>query len=108
MLGRARRAVAPCLVGGRCALGLYADDRYVRPQRLRHERGARRAAAAADRNDEHVDVGPLGQDLERRGADPGDEVWLVARVHVAQATGSGAALALLPRVVVIVPMLDDR
>ena len=53
--------------------------------RVRTMRTAARAAAAADRHQDDVDVGLLFEDLQRVGADAGDEQRLVGGMHVAQA-----------------------
>ena len=59
----AHRARPPGVVGGRRGLGLHADHLATRPQPLRHDAGAGGPAAAADGDDDHVDLGLVGEDL---------------------------------------------
>ena len=66
-----------------------------------------RAAAAADRDDHHVDLRLLLEDLERDRGHSRDQARLVPGVHVAVAVGGGETFALLPGLVEVAPVLDD-
>jgi hypothetical protein len=92
-----QRARLPGAEGGRRRLRLDADHLDLRPDRLRDDARAGGAAAAADRDDDRVDVGPVLEDLERLGADAGDQERLVAGVDVAVAVLGGEPLAVLAR-----------
>ena len=71
-------------VRGRIPLGLHADDFDLRVDRLRADRHARYQPAAADRNDEHVEVRRLRQHFEPERALPGDHRRIVERMHQRQ------------------------
>ena len=62
------------------ALGLHADDVQVGAERLRRRRHAGDQAAAADGDDQGVDLGLLGEHLERDRALAGDHRQVVERM----------------------------
>ena len=78
-------ALLPRSVGRRRRVGLDADHLDAGAHRLGGDARARRAAAAAHRHDDHVDRRLVLEQLERRGADAGDQLRLVAGVDVAVA-----------------------
>src|SRR3989442_15771095 len=92
-LGEGVRAVAdnagPVLprprerVGSR---GLHADDFGVAADAASYDRAAARAAASADRHQDHVRIWELLEDFERVGSNSGEKKRLVRREHVAQPT----------------------
>ena len=90
-----------------CGLRLHADHLDLGPDRLRDDAGAGGAAAAADGHDDRIDVGPVLDDLERLGSDPGDQERLVAGVHVAVAVLGGEALAVLAGRVEVLSVHDQ-
>ena len=92
--------------GGR-GVRLDADDLDLRPDRLGDDAGSGSPAAAADRHDDRIDVGTLLEDLERAGADAGDQERLVAGVHVAVAVLDGEALTMLAGLVEVPPVHDQ-
>ena len=68
-----QRAGPPGAVGGRGRLGLHADHLDRRADGLGHHAGPGRAAAAADRDHDRLDVRPGLEDLQGAGGDAGDE-----------------------------------
>ena len=72
-----RVLAAQCRPHGRIELGLDADDLGVRLQRLDGDGDAGDEAAAADRHDDRVEVGTVGDDLEADGALSGDDARVV-------------------------------
>ena len=78
---------APCGVVGMRGLG--TEDADARRQRAGDDRRPRQQAAAAARRDDDVEVGDLGEKLERRRRLPGDHVEVVERMDQ-----RGAAFAL--------------
>mmetsp|Transcript_66662 Transcript_66662/g.171619 ORF Transcript_66662/g.171619 Transcript_66662/m.171619 type:complete len:236 (-) Transcript_66662:240-947(-) len=65
-------------------IGLNADDRGARLQRLHREADAREEADAAGGHQHVVDLGQLLDDLESHGAGAGDDLRVVIAVDVAQ------------------------
>ena len=86
-------AFAPRAIGGRRGVGLHADHLDACADRLGRDTRAGRAAAAADRHDDHLDLRLALEHLERRGRDAGDQQRLVARVDVASAASAAATSA---------------
>src|SRR5581483_12277206 len=68
------------VVKRRRALRLDGDDLRGGPQALHGGRDPGDESAAADRNDDDVDVGHVLDQLEADGALPGDHEWIVERV----------------------------
>ena len=68
--------------GERCARGrLHADDLHLGPQRPQRETDARREAAAADRNDDRLDLGQLLDELEADRPLARDHHRVLERMH---------------------------
>ena len=65
------------IVHRRIERGLHADDLDAGLQRLGGDRDAGDQAAAADRHQQHVEVGHRGQHLQRDGALAGDDQAIV-------------------------------
>ena len=72
--GRQRRRV------GSRALGLHPDDLRVGPQRANRDGRTREQSAAAGAHDDGPHVGALLNDLQAKGALPGDDVGVVEGV----------------------------
>ena len=106
-LGDDAPALAPGAIDGRGALGLHADDPDRRVHRAGHDPGAEHPAAAADRDEEDVDLGDGLEQFERRGGDPGDQQRLVRRVDIAQAVALGVLLGGQPGGVEVAAGPDD-
>ena len=79
----------------RAVARLDADDLDVRIERPGRHGDARDQPAAADGNDDGVDVVPVLDDLESDGALPRDELLVVERVDVGESFGSHQLLRLL-------------
>ena len=107
------------LVLDECRLPSTSGRRRARPRTARRSRassglqrgggdaGAGGAAAAADRHDQHVELGLPLERLERVRADAGDQVRLVSGVDVAVAVLRRERLAVLAGVVEVAAVLDD-
>jgi hypothetical protein len=99
--------LAPGPVCSRRRVGLDADHLGVGLHGLGDDARARRAAAAADRDDDHVDPGLLLEDLERLGRHSGDQQRLVAGMHVAVPALVREPLAVLAGIVEVMSMEDE-
>ena len=77
--------LAPRAVRRRRRIGLDADHANVGVDRRRDDAGAGRAAAAADRHDDHIGGGLILEHLQRPGAYARDQQRLVAGMDVAVA-----------------------
>ena len=64
---------------------LHPDDLDARNESLGRHRGPRNEPAAADRHDDRVEIGPVGQQLERDSPLPGDDRRVVIGVDKGQA-----------------------
>ena len=85
-------------------LGLDADDADPGPQRLRRGRAAGDEAAAADRHEQHVELGHVGEQLERDRSLAGHHERVVVRPHerepaLLREPGADLLAALRPAVV---------
>src|SRR5262249_27828460 len=89
------------------ALRLDADHLGRAAQRGPDDRAAAGAAAAANRDEDRVHVWLVLEDLERVGADAGDEQRLVRRVDVAETSLRVDALDVLARFVEIAAEFDE-
>ena len=65
----------------RIGLRLNADDLQVGLEMLRGHRASRNQAAAADRNEQNVEIGDVVQKFEPRGALSGDDERIVVRMN---------------------------
>ena len=64
----------------RAALGVHADEANLRPQRAHRDRDPRREPAAADRDQERLELGQLLRELEADRALAGDHALVLERV----------------------------
>jgi hypothetical protein len=85
---------------------LHRDQLEPGPERPSDDAGAGHATPAADRPNQHVDLRLPLEDLEGQRGDARDEQRLVARVDVAVAALRCQGGAVLPRLVVVAPVLD--
>ena len=76
---------------GRCPDGFHADDLHARVQQLRERRDARRQAAAADRDQDHVHVRQILKDLIGDRALARRDRQVVERMHIGQPFLGGQA-----------------
>ena len=81
----------------RVALGLHADELDVGPQVAGDDGHARQQAAAADGDDERVELGVVGQQLEGARALAGDDGRVVEGVDVGAALVGGQRARPRPR-----------
>ena len=88
-------------------LRLHADDFRAAAEAGPHDRAAAGAAAAADRHEDDVGVRLLFEDLERVGADAGDQQRLVGGMDIAQAALVLQLLDALARLVEVAAELDQ-
>ena len=99
----ADRAVRPGdrVAHGRIERGLDADDLHLRPHPARGDGVAGDQPAAADGNDEHVEIADLLEHFERHGALSGDDGGIVIGVdqdeRMVARHGGGAFLAFAQR-----------
>src|SRR5439155_15762250 len=103
-----RPSVTPAQISRWRPRRLHSDHPNGRPELLCDDARTRRSAAAADRNDERIDVRALLEHFESSRSDTGDQIELVPGVDVAHARHGGAPLALFPRLVVVDAVFDDR
>ena len=77
---------------------LRADDRDLRIERFGRHRNSGNQPAAADRNDQHLEIGHVFEHFQRDRALAGDDVLVVVRMHPGQIAlvrhGFGARLRL--------------
>ncbi|HEY7794295.1 MAG TPA: hypothetical protein VIA10_09840 [Gaiellaceae bacterium] len=106
-LTREQLARLPGAEGCGRRLRLDADDLDVGSNPLGDDARSGRAAAAPDRDQDHVHLGQLLEQLERLGADAGDQVRLVPGVDVAVPVLARERLAVLTRLVEV-PAVDDQ
>ena len=70
---------SPRVVRGRRCVGLHTHDPAVGVQRLGHHARPRSSRAAPHRNQDDVDVGQFGEDLQVGGSDTGDQRGFIGR-----------------------------
>jgi len=90
---------APGLVARRRLRRLGTDHPDRRVDRLGRDTRPSRAAAAAHRHEDRVDVRHVFEDLQRIRAHARDQVWLVAGVDVAVAVLGGQGRGVVQRVI---------
>ena len=76
---------------------LHADDLDPRGERLGGDRDPRNQPAAADRHDDRVEIGPVGQQFERDRPLAGDDRRVVIGVDKGQAVFAGERLCRFAR-----------
>ena len=96
MVGPPMAELVPADAGGhrRVALGLHADELDAGRQVPGGDRHPRQQAAAADGHDQRVEVGVVGQHLQRAGPLPGDDRGVVEGVDVGPPLRPGQAQRL--------------
>src|SRR6185503_4159294 len=89
--------------------GLAADHAHRRRQRLERHGDAADEPAAADGDDDRVELAELLAELERDGALPGDDLGILERMHQERAAVARVLLGDGPGVVPVAAMaLDAR
>ena len=112
-VGERRAAAGACLVvqlvpQRRIKRALDADDLDFRPCRLGGDRHARDQPAAADGNDQQVEIGRVGEHFERDGALAGDHLRIVERMHEDEALVRRDFLGALPDSATVSPNSTTR
>src|SRR5579883_1912199 len=97
----------PGLVSGGRGFSLHADDAQGRFDGAGNDAGSGSAAAAANRDEQHIQFRLVLQNFERSGGNPGDEQRLVAGMDIAVAMRCRQSFAVQARIVKAGAVKDD-